>query len=162
MIRDILNYNGDKIGELELPDDTPEEIWAARLEPYLTPPPSPEEQMQAALSRTVAESRKIADDIMGQLKVRNLAYFIENNVSNDLAIMKSLWTHHRLRAASITVGGVPFVIDVLNLVVSGDLETAWVVLGAMEPDDMSQPFHFLEDGVLIFLRQLLGERIGLA
>lgn len=38
MTRDILNYLGQKIGELELPDDTPEEVWTAKLAVYAKEP----------------------------------------------------------------------------------------------------------------------------
>lgn len=38
MIRDILNYLGEKIGELELPDDTSEDIWQEKLSKYTLPP----------------------------------------------------------------------------------------------------------------------------
>lgn len=34
MKRDILNFDGQKIGELELPDDTPEEVWSKKLATY--------------------------------------------------------------------------------------------------------------------------------
>lgn len=36
--RDILNYLGEKIGELELPIGTSEEIWQAKLALYAIPP----------------------------------------------------------------------------------------------------------------------------
>lgn len=36
--RDVLNYLGDKIGELELPIGTSEEVWAKKLALFLTPP----------------------------------------------------------------------------------------------------------------------------
>jgi hypothetical protein len=39
--RDILNYLGDKIGELELPLDTPEEVWQKKLAAYAKPPVAP-------------------------------------------------------------------------------------------------------------------------
>jgi hypothetical protein len=38
--RDILNYLGNVIGQLELPDNTPEEVWAAQLAMYATAPVS--------------------------------------------------------------------------------------------------------------------------
>lgn len=38
MIRDVLNYLGEKVGELELPDGTSEEVWAAKLAPYAVAP----------------------------------------------------------------------------------------------------------------------------
>lgn len=37
--RDILNHLDVKIGELELPDGTSEEVWEQRLAPYKLPPP---------------------------------------------------------------------------------------------------------------------------
>lgn len=33
-IRNILNYNNEIIGQLELPDNTPEEVWQKRLEAF--------------------------------------------------------------------------------------------------------------------------------
>ena len=39
--RDILNYLGDVIGELSLPDETTEEQWAEALAIYASPPPQP-------------------------------------------------------------------------------------------------------------------------
>jgi hypothetical protein len=38
--RDILNYLGEKIGEMTLPDDTTEAVWAEKLAMYAAPPPS--------------------------------------------------------------------------------------------------------------------------
>lgn len=95
------------------------------------------------LLRTVDESNVIAKDIIQKFKAENLSYFVANQIPNEVAIFNSLWLHHRLRAVEINVGGIPFVIDVLNLVVSGDLETALVVLQYMTPDDMTAPYHFL-------------------
>lgn len=38
--RNILNYQGTIIGELTLPDDTPEIVWTNVLASYSQPPPS--------------------------------------------------------------------------------------------------------------------------
>ena len=38
MKRDILNYLGQKIGELELPDDTSEQVWTQKLAVYAKEP----------------------------------------------------------------------------------------------------------------------------
>lgn len=38
MKRDILDYLGNKIGELELPDETSEEVWTAKLAKYAKAP----------------------------------------------------------------------------------------------------------------------------
>jgi hypothetical protein len=39
--RDILNYLGEVVGTLELPDNTSEEVWAEKLALYAAPPPTP-------------------------------------------------------------------------------------------------------------------------
>lgn len=38
MTRDILDYQGNVIGELSLPDDTSEAVWTAKLAPYAVAP----------------------------------------------------------------------------------------------------------------------------
>lgn len=38
MTRDILNYQGTVIGQLELPDDTSEQVWTEKLSVYALPP----------------------------------------------------------------------------------------------------------------------------
>lgn len=38
--RDVLNYLGEKVGELELPANTSEEVWAKKLAIYAAPPTS--------------------------------------------------------------------------------------------------------------------------
>jgi len=159
--RDILDYQGTKIGELELPDGTPEQEWQEKLAPYAVAPPSPQEQLYMYLERTVAQSRLWSDEIIEEFKKENLAYFVENSIPNDLAIMISLHVHHRLRAIDITVGGVPFTIDLMNLVISGDLETAYAVLSYMEPDDMTMPYHWFSQDRIDELKSKISIRVGL-
>lgn len=38
MTRDILDYQGNVVGELDLPDDTSEAVWAEKLAVYARPP----------------------------------------------------------------------------------------------------------------------------
>jgi hypothetical protein len=42
MTRDILNYQGTKIGELEFPDGTSESVWTSKLAEYAKAPAVPE------------------------------------------------------------------------------------------------------------------------
>jgi len=37
-VRNILDYNGNIIGELELPDNTSEDVWETKLAAYAKPP----------------------------------------------------------------------------------------------------------------------------
>lgn len=157
--RPIFNYEGIQIGVLQLPVETSEEVWAARLAIYAKPPPSQQEQLAEMLSRKVSKSREIADDIIERFKKTNLQFFLENNVSNDLAILMSTHVHHRLRAVDVTINGNQFTIDLMNLVISGDLETAYMVLGYMQPDSMAEPFHFLSQEKIDDLRAMIFEGI---
>lgn len=159
MIRDILNWQGQVIGQLELPDNTEESVWQERLAAFAKPPPTSEQLLFLQIERAVSESRNISDKIIELFKKENLAFFILNNIPNDLALMMSLHTHHRLRTVEINISGTPFVIDLLNLVVSGDLETALMVLSQMTPDDMSQPYHFLNQERINRLIEMIRERI---
>lgn len=64
MKRDILDYLGHKVGELELPDDTSESDWLAKLAKYAEPPPpiilpnvTPRQIRQALILRGVMLSQ---------------------------------------------------------------------------------------------------------
>lgn len=157
--RNVLDWQGNVVGELTLPSGTPENVWAAKLAHYAKPPPSQQEQLAEMLSRKVSKSREIADDIIERFKKTNLQFFLENNVSNDLAILMSTHVHHRLRAVDVTINGNQFTIDLMNLVISGDLETAYMVLGYMQPDSMTEPFHFLSQEKIDALRAMIFEGI---
>lgn len=135
--RNILNYQGTVIGQLTLPDDTPEEVWQKRLAEYAKAPKSPEEAAAEYLSATISERQKIAASIMDRLKARNIA--------DGIGIAQALWVHHRLRALEVSFMGLEVTIDLMNLVISGDLESACISLMNSEPDDMSQPYHWLNE-----------------
>jgi hypothetical protein len=51
-------------------------------------------------------------------------------------------------------------IDLLNLVVSGDLETAFFTIAAATPDDMSEDYHALSSTTLGFMRNQIGVFLG--
>lgn len=161
--RDALNYLGQKVAEVSEPDgvEWTEQQWAEKLAPFAVPPPSQSDIMNEALQRAVKDSRAIADDIIENFKHANLSYFILNQVPNNLAILMSLHVHHRLRAVEVNIGGIPFTIDVMNLVVSGDLETAYVVLSYMTPDDMTMPYHFLSQERIDILKGLISSRVNI-
>lgn len=132
MKRDILDYLGNVIGEMDLPDDTSEEVWAQKLAVYAV---DPNPNALQILDATIKERKEWADDFMQRFKKKNLL----ENING----MQALWVHHRLRALPVNFTGMDFTIDLLNLVVSGDLECACLALMNTPPDAMDQPFHFL-------------------
>lgn len=61
--RNILDYQGNIVGQLELPDNTLEEVWAAKLAVYAKPPPpkiiaavTPRQMRSALLLMGITES----------------------------------------------------------------------------------------------------------
>lgn len=134
MKRDILNYLGNKIGELELPDGTSEEAWSKALSPYLVAPPTTEEMAASSLKFTIKERKVWAEEMMERFKQRN--------ISAGINAPQSLWLHHRMRSLEINFMGIPMTQDILNMAVSGDIETATLALLYSTPDDGSQPFHW--------------------
>lgn len=69
MIRDMFNYLGEKVGELDLPDSTSEEVWQEELTSYAQPPQKTEikevspRQMRSALLLSGITPQSIVDAI---------------------------------------------------------------------------------------------------
>jgi hypothetical protein len=131
--RNILDYQGNIIGSLTLPDSTSETQWAAALAPYALISPSYVAAQQ--LANAVSDRKAFCANLLAQFKQQNIAAGIN--------AIQGLWMHQRMAAVSVTISGVSFTIDLINLADSGDVELGTIVLQAMTPDDMSQPYHWL-------------------
>lgn len=106
------------------------------------------------VQNTVKESKDFADDMMQRMKEKNL---LEGLSSIDQAA----WVHHRLRKTDYVLDAGPTVqIDVLNLVVSGDIETAEHVLGQMSADDMTESYHWLNQDRINWIRNEIRTYLG--
>lgn len=143
MIRDIVNYLEEVVGQMELPDDTSEEIWAAKLAVYAVAPLSQGELAARALNLTIGVRKAYCEDLMGRFK--------RANIEAGITAPQGLWMHHRMRAADISLGGLPLTLDILNMVVSGDVELGCVALQYVTPDDMTQTYHWLSSARLAWL-----------
>lgn len=138
MKRDILNWQNVKIGELELPDNTPEEIWEKKLAPYKVAPPSEQEILDSRLRYSIKDRKIWAEDMMERFKKRN--------IESGINALQSLWLHHRMRALEINFSGVPMTLDILNMAVSGDIETACIALMYSSVDSGFETQHwYVED-----------------
>lgn len=69
MRRDILDYNGNKIGDMELPDDTSEQVWAEKLAPYAAGPGSL--SMATIVSNKIMNYRKLAPGLLVDFYTQN-------------------------------------------------------------------------------------------
>lgn len=104
---------------------------------------------------TVKENKQFADDMMQRLK--------EKNILEGLAtIDQSAWVHHRMRKVDYTLSDDTTVVqlDVMNLVVTGDIETAEHALGQMSPDDMTEDYHWLTQARIDWIRNEIRTYLG--
>lgn len=88
-----------------------------------------------------------------------LIQFKQNNIDDGVNALQAMWIHERMRAWTYTFSGVTFTVDLMNMSISGDIETACLALMYGTPDDMSDGKHwmsadrisFLVDGMKTFL-----------
>jgi len=130
MIVDILDWQDIKIGTLELPDDSTPEYIQQRLAPYKVRPLGTD-----VLRDTIKARKDYADDLIERFKYRN--------VSEGINALQAMYMHHKMRALTVTFYGVPMTLDILNMVVSGDIEVACLSLMNCSPDTGLLPYHWL-------------------
>jgi len=107
------------------------------------------------IRNTVQQNKTFADEMMQSLK--------EKNISEGLStIDQAAWVHHKLRKVDYTLSDETTVIqiDVMNLVISGDIETAESVLGQMTPDDMSEDHHWWTQERIDWVRNEIRAYLG--
>lgn len=133
--RNILNYLGNKIGELEFADGTSEQVIADRLATYAHAPPSDQERAESFLKYSIVTRKQFADELLERFKKRNIL--------EGINAAQGFWMHHTLRAYPVTFMGQARVIDIMNLAISGDLEIACLALIYGYTDDMSESYHWM-------------------
>lgn len=98
------------------------------------------------------------------------------NQNAGLGLAQSLWFHSRMRALSVTVleahatafppvaplVGQTLILDLMNLVVSGDVETAYAALLCAQPDDMTEEYHCISQDLLDYLKYRIAQYLGWA
>jgi hypothetical protein len=87
------------------------------------------------LNVSIKIKKEFADDLIERLK--------KKNISENINAMQGLWMHQKIRALPVTLYGITFTVDLMNMVVSGDIELACISLQNTTPDDMSLPYHWL-------------------
>lgn len=119
--------------------------------------------MSLELDDLTEEQKKIVHDSEAarNFALRLMSIFKLSNKQEGINALQALWVHHRLRAAEITFMGMPMVLDVMNLVISGDIEVAYLALDNMTPDDGSQPFHWLTSARIDLLKSTIVDYLGL-
>jgi len=153
MGRPIIDWQGNMIGTLELPEGTSESEWAAKLDEYKQEPPNP---LVRKTEWLIKDRKQFADEMMQRFKYRN--------IGGGLNVVQALWLHHRMRAWEVTLpaqyGGFSYTVDVLNMAVSGDLETAYFALRFGVLDAMDQHYHCLNQEMVDWLKDELKNYLG--
>lgn len=67
MIKDILDYQGNVIGQLELPDETSQEEWDARLAEYAQPPIVPVKEYKDVTPRQIRQALILSGITLDQI-----------------------------------------------------------------------------------------------
>lgn len=110
---------------------------------------------QLYVKNTVKENKEFADQMMQRLKEKNI---LEGLSSID----QSAWVHHRMRKVDYTLSDNTTIVqlDVMNMVVTGDIETAEHALGQMVPDDMTESYHWLTQTRIDWIRNEIRSYLG--
>lgn len=130
MTRDVLDKNGVKIGELTLPDSTPEEFWQSILSAYSTVPSPPDRVLF-----NIQERKQFCAALMERFKKKNLA----DGINADQAF----WMYHKMREYGVTFHGADRVVNLFDIASNGDIEIACLALIYGDTDDMTEGYHWL-------------------
>ena len=151
MKRNVLDKDGTVIGSMDFPDDTPESVVQAKLEDYRKAI-TIDSRFQTKF--TIQQRKAFAEQMLEDFKAKN--------IEDGINAMQALWMHHRMRELPIVIGGVSMKQDLMNMSVSGDIETACIALQYAVPDDMSMPYHWLSSARLNWLINKMKVYLGWA
>jgi hypothetical protein len=98
------------------------------------PEQSEQQIIDSRMMYSIKERKQWAEDMLERFKKRN--------ISLGINAQQSMWLHHRMRALEITFAGIQMTEDILNMAVSGDIETACLSLMNSTVDDGTKPYHW--------------------
>lgn len=91
-----------------------------------------------------------------------MAEFKQQNKDDGINALQAMWLHHRVRAWSYSFYGISYTVDIPNMVISGDIETACLALLNGAPDDMSQAYHWVSAPRVAWLTDQMKSFLGWA
>jgi len=144
------DQNGEYAWDDQLPDQQQIRDLIASYDPSWN-------AVETFVKNTVQQNLEFSLNLIQRMKERNILQGLSS-------IDQASWIHHRLRKTPFILsdGTTEVFIDLLNLVISGDVETAYVVLGQMQADDMTQPYHWLNQERIDWMRNEIAVYLGWA
>jgi hypothetical protein len=124
---------------------------------------------------TQEERNQMADDNSARQFAQELrAKMKSESRAAGVTPSQALWNHHRLRELSVVIPsgagnifpavtaleGQTLKIDLFNILVSGDLEIAYIALAFAVPDSMEAPYHWLSSNFIAMIRTEIGLYLG--
>lgn len=148
--RNIIDANGSVIGQLTLPDSTTEAEWSERLASYILDPQTVQSQ---TIFFDIKARKQFAEEMIERFK--------KDNIKNGINALQAIHMHTKIRELTGTFMGYSYKVDIINLVVAGDLEVAVICLmNATNLDDGSQPYHWFTPGRRDMIVQELKAYLG--
>lgn len=148
--RNILDVNGIVVGKLTLPDSTSESEWQEKLASYVVDP-------------SLIQTQNIFFDIQARKRFAEemIERFKKENIKAGINALQAIHMHTKIRALTGTFMGYPYTVDIINLVVAGDLEVAILCLLYCDNlDDGTMPYHWFtagrRDSIVAELKAYLG------
>lgn len=87
--------------------------------------------------------------------------FKQKNKDEGITGPQALWMHHRVRSLIVSFPNMPETNqDIINMGASGDIETACLALMYCVPDDMTQPYHWLNQERINWLVSAMKTHLG--
>lgn len=132
-------------GELVLNDTELSEVISNHIPDFTT----------IDINKSIQDKKNFASKLVKDIKQRNILEGLDT-------IDQTAWIHARFRKTEFTLSDESTIveIDVLNLMYSGDIETADAVLEQMTPDDMSEDYHWLTAVRIIWIRNQIRDYLG--
>lgn len=112
MIRNILDWEGNIVGELDLPDDTPEEVWQEKLSAYNQPPAKTVDQI---VNDKIAAAKRFGGLLLNEVSTDNVL------MGATTAQVENLIEVHK---------------NIIIMLMSGSLLTALQAVETLEPDEL--------------------------
>ncbi len=128
MKRDLLDYLGTVIGELELPDDTPESVWQEHLAKFAEAPTIPTQYqkdtsryLKRAEAKATIISKMAADNVT---RLRNGTWNTTQLISlvEDPELMKLLSKIESL-SFELAIGSIPYL---TNPLLTAEIKAEWI------------------------------------
>lgn len=117
---------------------------------------------------TIEQNKAFANQLISDVKGLNII--------SGAGVAQGLWAHKRFANLTITftqahadtfaplqpLVGLTLDIDLINLIVTGDCESAYGVFCCIEPDDMTQPYHCITQQLIDYVKMRIATYLGWA